>query len=56
MPEKIIKAWGGFSEDSLMCEPDMDIYDEPRYAIFPTRRAAKRAYADVRKIEIRVSE
>lgn len=49
---KIIKAWGGFSDGKLNAQKDKGTYDEPRLSIFPTRRAARRAYQDVRRVEI----
>ena len=49
---KTIKAWGGFTDDKLWWSPDNECYDEPRISIFPTRRDAKRAYEDVRRVTI----
>ncbi len=55
---RTVKAWGGFCDGKLYVmekrfRPTEPVYDEPRYAIFPTRGAARRAYQDVRRIEIR---
>ena len=54
---KPIKAWGGFVDDKLYVmprneRPDEPTYDEPRYAVFPSRKAAKEAYVDVRRVWI----
>jgi hypothetical protein len=46
------RAWGGFSEGRLHVEKDDGTYDQPRYAIFPTKKAALRAYTDVRRVII----
>lgn len=56
--KRTVKAWGGFSDGKLYVMPKSQrprdfVYDEPRYAIFPSRVAARRAYQDVRRIEIR---
>ena len=60
MTDTIIKAWGGFVNGRLYCLPPGDPryheYDEPRYAIFKTRVGAKRAYGDVRRVEIVIRE
>lgn len=54
------KAWGGFVDGKLylpqkICISNM-VYDERRYAIFPTRREARTAYEDVRRIEVTIKE
>ena len=57
MTATIFEAWGAFVNGKLYIQrPDPGTYDEPRYAIFPTRKAASRAYADVRRIEVTVKE
>jgi hypothetical protein len=52
--ETEMKAWGGYVNDKLDVDKKRNEYDEPRYAIFPTRRAAKQAYSDVRRIKVRI--
>ena len=59
MPNKSILAWGGFVDGKLYVmskkeRPDEPQYNEPRYAVFPTKRDARRAYRDVRRIRITV--
>jgi len=52
-----IKAWGGFSDDQLYVRKSLmarATYDEPRYAVFLTKSAARRAYHDVRAVRILV--
>ena len=44
--------WGGFVNGKLDCDKDEGIYDTPRAAVFPTKRAAKRTYEDVRRVTI----
>ena len=48
-------AWGGFRENELDIDRGDGAWDEARYAIFATKRAAKRAYEDVRPIKVVVS-
>ena len=50
---KTVRAWGGFCADRLYAET-VAYYDIPVYAVFRTRRDAKKAYEDVRRVEIRV--
>jgi hypothetical protein len=52
MAKKTVKAWGGFSEGKLLAMKDDGTYDEPRLSVFTSRKAAERAYQDVRRIEI----
>lgn len=51
------KAWGGFVDGKLDSDwPSPPEYDAPRYAIFTTRKSAKAAYQDVRRIEVMIKE
>ena len=52
---EIIEAWAGFIDDRIgNWTTKVRVYDEPRLAVFRREADAKRAYGDVRKIEIRV--
>ena len=60
MSKTIIKAWGGFVDGKLYVlppsNPEYYTYDEPRYAVFKSKAGAKRAYGDVRPIEIHIKD
>ena len=49
---KTVRAWAGFSGGKLNAQKDTGTYDEPRLSIFTSRKAARRAYQDVRRVTI----
>lgn len=58
---RTLRAWAGFVDGSLYVHQrrflsSIPVYDEPRFAIFPTKRAAKAAYQDVRRVTITVED
>jgi len=52
---KIIKAWGGFCDGKLEYN-HIRGYDERRWSVFKTKAEARRAYVDVRPVEIIVQK
>lgn len=48
-----VLAWGGFSDGHLSYEWARNDHNLPSAAVFYTRKAARRCYDDVRRVEIR---
>lgn len=49
---KPVLAWAGFSDGRVYREDDTGEYDSGRLYIFRSRKAARRGFADVRRVKI----
>ena len=52
---KVVRAWGGFTNDRLHKDGSNDMYYSgvTSIAVYPTRKMARLLYHDVRPVEIR---
>ena len=55
--QMLAKAWGGFSDGKLYWEPGVSDGDrDALFAIYRTKREAKKNYEDVRRVYIMTEE